>query len=150
GTTEVLPTANPVALGGCKPSPAGVLLARVPFRYASLAASLAVSVFARQSATGLTASRARVSQPLAPGVCYAVTDGERTRSHRRANHSVPGVSLTPWAMIEQNTTSAARLKISVPAVIRSFRTSSANVMVATPLGPNQPMKPLVTASVSVP
>ena len=53
-------------------------------------------------------------------------------------------------MIEENTVSAARLKIRAPDAIRSPSTSSANVMVEMPLGPNQDMKPRVAASVAVP
>jgi hypothetical protein len=41
------------------------------------------------------------------------------------------VSVTPWARIEQNTVSAARLKIVDPAPIRWPSTSSENVIVAT-------------------
>src|SRR2546421_13069552 len=72
------------------------------------------------------------------------------RSDRRANHSAPGVSVKPWAMIEQNTATAARLKILEPAATRSPSTSSANVMVEMPLGPNQDMKVRVAVSVAVP
>ena len=53
-------------------------------------------------------------------------------------------------MIEQNTASAARLKIREPAAIRSPKTSSAKVIVEMPLGPNQDMKVRVAVSVAVP
>lgn len=56
----------------------------------------------------------------------------------------------PWITIEQNTVRAARLKITVPDEIRWLSTSSENVIVATPLGPNQDMKVRVAVSVEVP
>ena len=68
----------------------------------------------------------------------------------RASHSAPPVSVTPWAMIEQNTVSAARLKIVEPAAIPSLSTRTENVIVATPLGPNHDMNARVAVSVRVP
>src|SRR5947209_14319452 len=53
-------------------------------------------------------------------------------------------------MIETKTASAARLKIVDPALIPSLSTSTENVIVATPLGPNQDMKARVAVSVRVP
>ena len=74
----------------------------------------------------------------------------RSSSSRRASHSAPGVSVSPCATIEQNTTSAARLKIRSPSSSPRPRTSSENVIVATPFGPNQAMKPFVAVSTRLP
>ena len=49
-------------------------------------------------------------------------------------------------MIEQNTTSAAKLKIRSPSAIGCPRIRIENVIVATPLGPNQAMNALVAVS----
>ena len=46
-------------------------------------------------------------------------------------------------MIEQNTTSAAMSKIRSPSAMPSPSTSSENVIVATPLGPNHAMNAFV-------
>ena len=65
---------------------------------------------------------------------------------RRPIQFAPGVSVNPWTMIEVNTTSAARLKIRSPAAMPRLSTSSENVIVATPLGPNQAMNAFVSES----
>ena len=83
---------------------------------------------------GGSASRAAASARLGP----------------RPDHSAPAVSVAPCTRIEQNTTSAARLKITGPPAIPWLSTSSENVMVATPLGPNHDMNARVAVSVRVP
>src|SRR3954468_17532666 len=45
------------------------------------------------------------------------------------SHSTPGVSVSPWAITEQKTASAARLKISSPASTARPRTSSEKAIV---------------------
>src|SRR3954447_1377289 len=69
---------------------------------------------------------------------------------RRASHSLPGVSVSPCASTEANTQRAARLKMRSAPGTPSPSTNSEKVMVATPFGPNQAMKPLVAVSSDVP
>ena len=61
----------------------------------------------------------------------------------------PGVSVKPWTTIETKTVRAAMLKIRSPSAIPRPNTSSEKVIVATPLGPNQPMNNRVGMSVRV-
>ena len=68
---------------------------------------------------------------------------------RRASHSEPGVSVSPWARIEHTTTSAATPKSRRRPRSRG-QDSSEKVIVATPRGPNQAMKALVAVSSRVP
>src|SRR3954453_21631110 len=55
---------------------------------------------------------------------YAGTGSASARSVRRAIHSAPAWSVSPWAMIDTRTASDARLKISRPAEMPWLRTSS--------------------------
>ena len=91
---------------------------------------------------------ATATEPHRPGARrHSVAAPRPRRSARAAIHSAPAVSVSPWAMIEQNTVSAARLKIVEPAAIGWLRTSSEKVIVATPLGPNHDMNARVAVSV---
>ena len=69
---------------------------------------------------------------------------------RRAIQFVPGVSVIPCRMMEQNTASAAMLKIRGAAGMCRPRISSENVIVATPLGPNHAMKAVAAVPSRVP
>src|SRR3954464_5113234 len=88
----------------------------------------------------------------ARGRNHAATGSPRAdaRSAWRAIHSAPAWSLNPCARIEISTVSDAMLKIRSPSAIPSLSTSSENVIVATPFGPNQLMKARVARSVRVP
>src|SRR5437763_4734326 len=84
-----------------------------------------------------------------PGV-HGRASYARLRSACRAIQFDPGVSVTPCAMIDVTTASAAMFAIRSPCWMPSPSTSSENVIVATPFGPNQPMKRRVSRSVAVP
>jgi len=60
------------------------------------------------------------------------------------------VSLSPCATIEHSTTSAAMSKIRSAPGTPEPRTSSENVIVATPFGPNQAMKASAARDTPVP
>ena len=57
--------------------------------------------------------------------------------------------MAPWASTEAKTASAAMLAIRLPSSMPLLSTSRANVIVATPFGPNQPMNARVAMSVLV-
>src|SRR3954452_10505265 len=59
---------------------------------------------------------------------------------RLAIQSTPGVSVSPCARIDTKTHRAARSKIRSSPSKPDVSTSSENVIVATPFGPNQAMK----------
>ena len=73
------------------------------------------------------------------------------RSIRRSIHRAPTVSVSPWAMIEARITNAATSKTSDRRWRpRESRTSSANSIEATPLGPNQAMNAFCGRGIFVP
>src|SRR3954447_16454311 len=61
------------------------------------------------------------------------------RSERRPIHSAPGWSVTPCAITDVSTASAAMFAIRSPWAALEPSTSRANVIVATPFGPNHAM-----------
>ena len=66
---------------------------------------------ALQLPPGVAGRGRRSAFPVGAGAGRACTRSARSR---RAIHSLPGWSVSPWARIEQNTTSAAMLKIRSP------------------------------------
>src|SRR4051794_27868719 len=91
--------------------------------------------------TGLNVERGDV-----PGLHRRNYAATVSRSAWRAIHSEPGWSVSPWAMIDTNTARAAMPRMRPPSGAEEPRTKSANVIVATPLGPNHAMNALPARS----
>ena len=73
---------------------------------------------------------------------YAASSG----GARRAIHSDPGWSVRPCAITDTNTASAAIAAIRPASGALEPSTNRANVMVATPFGPNHAMNALAAVS----
>ena len=89
----------------------------------------------------LNVERGDVPGVHAPELCRIVS-----AAARRAIHSTPGWSVSPCAMTETNTASAAMLAIRPASGAAEPSTNRANVIVATPFGPNQAMNALPAVS----
>ena len=97
----------------------------------------------RRPATSATARKRRPSSESCDRRRRGCASAASRFSARRAIHSRRACRLRPCATTEHSTTSAARLKIRSPPGTPAPSTSSENVIVATPLGPNQAMNAFV-------